>query len=127
MFDFHLHTKVSFDGKGTGEEMVTAAAKADILASAGGTGSGGTTTIINSAAYEGPFAVTASGSTITVAGGRMYLAGTEYTVGSTTLTSSNGNIYYYLYYTINNDSVTIEVRDKFRKNRVYIPQETIPV
>lgn len=77
---------------------LTAAAKADILASAGGTGSGGTTTIINNAAYEGPFAVTTSGTSLKVAGGRMYLGGAEYAVGSTTLTSSNGTVYYYVYY-----------------------------
>ena len=32
MFDYHLHTKVSFDGKGTGKEMVEAAAKAGLKA-----------------------------------------------------------------------------------------------
>lgn len=32
MFDFHLHTRVSFDGKGTGKEMVAAAAKAGMKA-----------------------------------------------------------------------------------------------
>lgn len=32
MFDFHMHTRVSFDGKGTGVEMVEAAAKAGLRA-----------------------------------------------------------------------------------------------
>lgn len=32
MFDFHMHTRVSFDGKGTGAEMVEAAAKAGMKA-----------------------------------------------------------------------------------------------
>ena len=36
-------------------------------------------------------------------------------------------IYYYLYYTINTDSITVEVRDKFRNQRVYLPKETIPL